>query len=222
MPSKNKLPSVTTQKKAFLPLLLLTFILWLVYRSIFTFPVWFDETIGKAIFFGFPVWLYLSITQSKELTDSMDPDKLYKGLLLGLAVGGVFGFVGSLMQIVISGGAVQTATLFASPTFWWEFALAIMTGFWESLFFFGWIMTSVMIKYKKKGFLAQMLITAVIFMVFHLPNTFLRFGLGMIIPQAFLMLLFGLGQAGLFYRWKNIYALTISQAIWGMVLLMHS
>ena len=40
------------KNEAFLPILLLTFLLWLFYRSIFHFPVWFDESLGKLIFFA--------------------------------------------------------------------------------------------------------------------------------------------------------------------------
>lgn len=222
MLSKNKQPSMTTQKKVFYPLLLLTLLLWIFYRFIFRFPVWFDESIGKAIFFGFPVWLYLSMTQLDSIMDSISPKKLHKGLLLGLAAGGVFGFVGSLIRVVIAGGAVQPVALFAASNFWYEFGLALLTGFWESLFFFGWIMSVIMIKYKKKSFIYQTLIVAFIFMVFHIPNSLLRFDLVMFLPQVLLMFLFGLGQAMIFYRWKNVYALSISHAIWGMVLLLHS
>lgn len=222
MPSKINSPSLTTQKKVFYPLLFLTLILWIVYRAIFKFPIWFDESIGKAIFFGFPVWLYLSMTQSKQIVESMLPKKLYKGLLIGLAVGGLFGFVGSIIQIFVRGNGVENVALFTTNIFWWEFFLAMLTGFWESMFFFGWIMTVILIKYKDKPLLMQVLLVALIFMVFHLPNTILRFDLVMVLPQAFLMFLFGIGQALLFYRWKNVYALTISHAIWGMVLLMHS
>ena len=222
MPSKPKTqPSSLQQNKVFFPLVWFTLIIWLIYRMIFKFPIWFDETIGKAIFFGFPVWVYLSITRSNKIVAAMMPAKLYKGLLLGLAVGGLMGFAGSLLKIFSLGNGVKEAYLFAAPGFWWEFFLSLMTGFWESLFFFGWIMTVIMEKYKAKSLIFQVLLTATIFMIFHLPNTVLRFSPEMIIPQAFLMFLFGLGQALLFYRWKNIYALTVSHAIWGMVLLMH-
>jgi len=222
MPSKPKTqPSAVAQNKIFFPLVWFTLTIWVVYRMIFRFPVWFDETIGKAIFFGFPVWVYLSITRSDKIVATMLPTKLYKGLLLGLAVGGLFGFVGSLLKVASLGNGVQEAYLFAAPEFWWEFFLALMTGFWESLFFFGWMMSVIMDKFKGRSLIFQVLMMATIFMIFHLPNTILRFSSEMVIPQSLLMFLFGLGQSLLFYRWKNIYALTVSHAIWGMVLLLH-
>ena len=35
----------------FFPIVILIGIIWFLYRSLFNFPVWFDEIIGKAIFF---------------------------------------------------------------------------------------------------------------------------------------------------------------------------
>jgi hypothetical protein len=42
------------------------------------------------------------------------------------------------------------------------------------------------------------------------------------IAQGSLLALFALGQTLLFYRWRNLYALTLSHAIWGTVLLLHT
>ncbi len=210
------------QHIAFIPLLLLVFVMWCVYRYLFRFPVWFDESIGKAVFFGLPVWLYVSITRSKSIADTISPRYLQSGLWMGLAIGGLFGFAGALASLMRKGVVVQAAPLFASDSFWWEFALAMMTGFWESLFFYCWIMTVIMEKFKNWSLLNQVLVTAVIFLVFHIPNTILRFDLSLIGGQLFLLFFFGLGQALLFARVRNIYALSLSHAIWGMVLLVHT
>jgi len=206
---------------AFVPFLFLTLILWVVYRNIFHFEVWFDESIGKAIFFGFPVWLYISFSRDKSIVDSMMPDKLAKGLLLGLALGGIYGFVGSLIGM-FQHTNLQNVLLFTSMNFWWEFMLAMLTGFWESLFFFGWIMTVVMKKLKGVPLVSQVVLVSLIFVVFHVPNIFIRFtGVTAIVGQTWLLFLFALGQSLIFVRWKNLYTLMLSQAIWGMVLLIH-
>ncbi len=207
--------------QAFWPLVLLMFVIWVLYRSLFRFPVWFDELIGKAIFFGLPVWLYVSITQEKKVVETLFPDKVNKGLFLGLAIGGVYGFAGSLLGILRAGGGVQAVFLFSSLTFWWEFFLALMTSFWETLFFFSWITTVIFEKYKKSSLVWQVSVAALIFMFFHIPNSILRFSGGVVAGQVFLMLLFGLGQALIFYRWRNFYTLVLSHTIWGMVLLVH-
>ena len=133
--SQTRLSSVTQDHIAFVPLLLLVFVMWVAYRVLFHFPVWFDETLGKAVFFGLPVWLYLVMSRSKSMAETMSPRALKPGLLLGLAFGGIFGFAGTLISLLKKGVIVQSAPLFTSDIFWWEFFFAMMTGFWESLFF---------------------------------------------------------------------------------------
>ncbi len=226
MPSKRKVSqaSAFSQKAdhlSFWPLVILALIIWYLYRSIFRFPVWFDETIGKAIFFGLPVWLYVQMSRTRQIASSMAPEKVNSGLLLGIAIGGLYGFAGSLMGALNAGGRVQLAPLFMSPQFWWEFWLALMTAFWETLFFFSFVMTVIMEKGKKWPLIWQVLATAAIFLVFHLPNSLLRFSGPALTTQVVLMLVFGLGQALLFARWKNFYTLVISHAVWGMALLVH-
>jgi hypothetical protein len=220
--SRSRTSAMMTEHIAFFPLLFLVFIIWCVYRRLFQYPVWFDETIGKAIFFGLPVFLYASLTRSKSIVDTVDPKYVQPGLWLGLAVGGIFGFAGALASLIKSGVIIQAAPLFILDSFWWEFTLALFTGFWESLFFFSWIMIVIMEKFKNWPFLNQSLLTAVIFLAFHVPNTLLRFPLQHVAPQLALLFFFGLGQALIFTRAKNIYTLTLSHAIWGMVLLIHT
>lgn len=227
MPSKHKKVSQvsTLVQKAdhvsFWPLLVLTLLIWFLYRSIFRFPVWFDEIIGKAIFFGLPVWLYMQMSRSKQIVDTMASEKINSGLLLGIAIGGLYGFAGSLMGGINAGGHVQLVPLFLSSQFWWEFFLALMTAFWETLFFYSFVMVVILEKGKKWPLIWQVLFPAMIFLVFHIPNSILRFSGPALIIQLALMLAFGLGQALLFIRWRNFYTLVISHAIWGMALLVH-
>ena len=206
----------------FFPLVILTLILWFLYRSLFSFPVWFDETVGKALFFGLPVWLYLSVSEGKSILDTFSPRKIKTGLLLGITVGGVFGFVFSLLSIAQSGGVVQAVNLFDSSIFWYEFALAIFTAFWETLLFYSFVMTVLREKFADWSILKHVLLTAFIFLLFHIPNTLLRYDAALVAPQLFTLLLFAIGQGLLFYSRKNAYALVLSHAIWGMVLLVHT
>jgi len=205
----------------FYPLLALTLIVWAVYRQLFTFPVWFDEVIGKAVFFGLPVWLYITTVQAKSIVKTFSDDKIKQGLLLGIAIGGLFGFAASLVGLLKTGGVVTTAYLFESEQFWGEFILSIFTGFWESLFFFGWIMTVILEKHAKWPLLNQVLLTAGIFLLFHIPNTLLRFSGVDVAAILFLLFMFALGQGLVFSRWKNLYAATVIHALWGLVLLFH-
>ncbi len=226
MPSKKaKKPASSVTRvsanshQAFYPLLMLCLIVWVVYRSIFQFEVWFDEIVGKALFFGFPVWLYVNLTQNKSISDTFAPPKLYRGLWLGIALGGVYGFATSILTLILNRAQIQAAPLFLSSVFWWEFFLALMTGFWETLFFFSWIMVVVQEKHVNWSLLKQVLWVMAIFVVFHIPNSLLRFSGTQVLVQLFLLGLFAVGQALLFTGRRNAFALALSHAIWGMVLL---
>ncbi|MBU0978418.1 hypothetical protein KKF92_01160 [Patescibacteria group bacterium] len=205
----------------FFPILILSLVFWFLYRRLFAFPVWFDETIGKAVFLGLPVWLYIVTSRSRSVIKSFSFEKMQTGLLLGLAVGGVFGFVTAIMAIIQKGGLVEAVPLFVSNQFWYEFVLAIFTGFWETLFFFSFVMTVIIEKYRHSPLFQQLLLVAGIFIIFHVPNAFIRFSPWAAVAQIFLLTLFALGQALLFYGRRNAYALVLSQAIWGMVLLVY-
>lgn len=205
----------------FYPLIVLTLVVWFIYRAVFKFPVWFDESVGKAIFFGFPVWLYITISKSTQIVETFSLRKFKKGLMLGLAFGGMFGFAASLFAVAMNAQQVQAVTLFVSDSFWYEFLLSLLTGFWETLFFFSWMMVVIQSKYQHWSLLKQIILVSTLFTIFHIPNSFLRFNGMAIAYQIVLMFLFSVGQAFIFARRQNGYALTLSHAIWGMVLLVH-
>jgi hypothetical protein len=219
MPSPKQ-PKPLPRHAAFVPFLVVSLLIWILYRALFHFPVWFDESIGKAIFFGLPVWVYVNATKSKRVVNTFAFNKMKSGLLRGVAIGGVFGFVASILAVWQAGG-VQAAPVFSSEYFWWEFMLALFTAFWETLFFFSWMMIVVQEKWSKWSLLRQVVTVAGIFLVFHLPNTLLRFSAEAVVYQIVLLSLFAVGQALIFSNWKNGYILTLSHAIWGMVLLIH-
>lgn len=227
MPSKRKTKTKPASSRsqaliAFYPILVLTFILWVLYRTLFEFPVWFDEIFGKALFFGFPVWLYITISGTDKIQDTFAPYKMQTGLMVGLAVGGIFGFTTSLLSLLERGRVVEQAWLFSSQIFWQEFSLAIFTAFWETVLFYSFVMTVIQQKYPKLTVFKQALLTAIIFVIFHIPQLFLQFNPVVALGQIVLLLLFALGQAYLFEARHNGYALVLSHAIWGMVLLTHS
>ncbi len=221
MPLRNNTKANLTKNTIFFPLLFLTLLLWILYRTLFSFPIWFDEIIGKAIFFGLSVWAFITVTNNKSIVDTFAPQKLKRGLLLGITVGGVFGFVFSLLAVLQTGKTVEAVSLFNSNTFWYEFILAMFTAFWETMFFYSFTMTIIREKFSSWSSLTQILLVALIFLAFHLPNTFIRYDLVMVAPQTFILFLFAVGQGYLFYSTKNAFALILSHTIWGMVLLVH-
>jgi len=215
-PRKN--PPISTV--AFLPLLFLSFVFWFLYRTLFDFPVWFDESVGKTVFFGLPVWLYILVSGQREIADTFASYKVKRGLMMGIAVGGMYGFLAAFLA-VWQKGVVMPAFPFYSEAFWYEFFWAMITGFWESLFFFSFVFMATRAAFKKWSLTKQVLFVAAVFLFFHLPNIILRFEGINVLYQIFLLGLFALGQALLFYVEENGYTLVISQALWGMVLLLH-
>lgn len=209
------------QHVLFWPIVIAVLVAWVIYRQLFHFPVWFDETIAKAFFFGLPVWIYVIASRFTPIVDTFSREKLERGLLLGLALGGVYGFVTAIISILQKGAVVAAVPLFMSDRFWFEFVLALFTSFWESLFFFSFVGMVIFDKYKHWSLVTQILLISGVFLAFHLPNIILRFSGAGVPSMVFMLALFGLGQALLLYEYRNGYALVISQAIWGMVLLVH-
>jgi hypothetical protein len=207
--------------QAFYPIVVLALILWMVYRSLFHFPVWFDESIGKAIFFGLPVWVYITMTGFRPIIDTFRISKLKPGLLRGVAIGGIYGLVMILVRALRGGLQLQSVPLFLADRFWIEMFLAILTSFWETLFFFSFVMSVVQDKFVKWSMARQVTLVSIIFVLFHIPNTFLRFQPGQVFYLISLLGLFAFGQSLLFYNKHNAYTLILSQALWGMVLLVY-
>ncbi|MBP7768858.1 CPBP family intramembrane metalloprotease, partial [Candidatus Woesebacteria bacterium] len=143
--------------------------------------------------------------------------------LLGLAVGGILGFATSIVSLISQDAPVHSVALFTSQQFWGEFLLALFTGFWETILFFSFSLTVLREKYPMWSESNQALLASAIFLVFHLPNILLRFNsVQAVIVQMVLLFLFALGQSFLFIGRRNTFALIISHAIWGMVLLVHT
>jgi len=118
------------QHVAFFPLLILSVVFWFIYRGVFQFPVFFDELIGKAIFFGLPVWLYILVSGYREIADTFAPYKMKRGLMMGIAIGGLYGFVATFLAVLQS-RAIYPSFAFLTNQFWLEFIQALLTGFWE-------------------------------------------------------------------------------------------
>jgi len=205
----------------FFPLVILTGIIWFLYRSLFAFPVWFDETIGKAIFFGLPVFVYINVTGFRPIIDTFRLKKLQPGLLRGLTLGAVFGLVTIFMRFAMTGYKIQPLLIFFADEFWWEMLLALFTAFWETIFFFSFVMTVIQDRFTKWSLFKQIVLVTLIFVLFHIPNAFLRFNITMVIPLLSLLTLFAVGQGLIFSEKQNGYLLVMSHTIWGMVLLIY-
>lgn len=196
------------------------FIVWALYRSLFVFPDWFDEIFAKGVVFGLPSLLYARNALRGREKLGLSPDRFWCGMYMGLLVGGIYGFVGAFRSLS-SGTHVEPGMLFASSQFWYTFFLAMMTGWWESVFFFGYIMNALKDEYKLPEVFA-VVVACIVFVAFHAPLRFMLEGFGSIaVAQLTLLGIFAAGQAILFLRTKSLYSIVISHALWGMVLMIY-
>lgn len=198
-------------------------ILWVAYRAfVRDQPLWFDEGIAKAIVFGLPVFWFAARSKFIASEIGLNVGQMVPGLYMGVAIGGLYGFVGILSQ-VMGGRQVVEANLFASPTFWWYAAMALLTAWWESLFFFG-----LPVQYLRSiaSWLSEWLVggfVVVLFLLFHSPlRLMLSGGSSQFILQLAILGLFAMGQYLLYTRTKNMYSLVLSHALWGLVIQVYA
>lgn len=149
-------------------------------------------------------------------------DKLFwKGMFSGLMIGGLYEFIG-VFSYMLRGTTFMRAYIFESPLFLSAFFLALMTAWWESLFFFGYVLNKTKDMFKKAE-IPAVLFTSLVFVAFHAPIRVLMTGftpqLG---SELFVLLLFAIGQSILFLRTKSIFSVVLSHALWGMVLLIYT
>jgi len=224
--SSNKKKTRRSRKKRvdhqlFWPLVILVFVIWVLYRYLFSFSVLFDELIGKALFFAFPVLIYINVTNWSKIIDTFSPTKFRRGLLVGLGVGGIFGFAAVILSMLGDSGLVVPTPYYQADYFAWEFFLAILTGFFETFFFFSFIQLVIEDRYRSWSAWRQVSLVALIFLLFHLPNLIINFSGTAIIWQMILLFSLAYGEALFFKREQNAYMLVLIQAIWGMVLLLY-
>jgi hypothetical protein len=199
------------------------FFIWMGYRMFFQgLPVWFDEGVAKALIFGVPVVWFAS--QSRFIANELglNQEQLFPGLFLGIAVGGLYGFAALLIQVA-AGQEVVQGSLFATSGFWWMAFLALLTAWWESLFFFGLPIQYVrsVAPWFSESLLA--IFVVVLFLLFHAPLRFVVTGVTpQFIIQMGLLTLFVVGQFIFYLRTKNMYALVLSHLLWGLVIELYA
>jgi hypothetical protein len=210
------------------PLIKLIFVMlgiWVLYRTLFfNVPLFIEETVVKLIFFGLPVWLYVFLTGEPDIFSDLKAKKLMPGIFGGLLFGGLFFLIGSLAT-VLGFSEAQIADIFFTAKFWREIFLGVMTGFWESLFFFGWIAASLKIAYPDWPRLRQLGLVTAIFVLFHLPAVVLWATsvtpapmMSSVFGQILLLGIFAVAQGLIYYQTRNLYLLSLTHAFWGLTL----
>jgi hypothetical protein len=165
--------------------------------------------------------LYVTTTGFRPIIDTFRVSKLKPGLLRGLAIGGLLGFATLFLRLLQRQNGMVVAPVFLADRFWWEALLALLTSFWETLFFYSFIMVVIQDLFEEWPLSKQLTLVVTLFMLFHIPNTFLRFSLTDSYALLVLLTLFATGQGLLFARQHNAYLLIISYTIWGLSLLIN-
>ena len=218
--------SVSTTRSAapslFWMLVGISFLALVWYRALFHLPVWFDEFFAKAILFGLPFLVYVWSTKQSVVQFGLNPKRFWLGAYLGLALGGTFGFVAMVSSALKHGGHILIPYLFSSPQFWWTFSIAFATAWWESLFFYGFVLSVLLTIYKKNEWKTCLMATA-IFLLFHAPILLLRGGVSASSLLSLVLLgFFAFGQSVIFIRYKSLISIVVSHAFWGMTLLVYT
>lgn len=206
-------------QQLFWALCCVSFLALFFYRVFAHFPVWFDEIVMKAVVFGLPLWIYALITKRSPDSFGFDPKRFWPGAFSGLAIGGLFGFLGMLVS-AFKHGHILIPSLFQSMLFWQTFGLAFVTAWWESIFFYGLVL-STLVRFSNDEWDAS-LKTSVLFVLFHAPIFVLRSGIGGAIIPLVLLAIFAFGQSVIFLRTKSIASVIVGHAFWGMALLVYT
>ena len=201
------------------------FFLWLGYRLIGGFPEWVEEIFLKGLIFGVPVIWEINRRAIRQSEVGLENRDFWFGMYMGLALGGLYLSVGYISN-VLQGKQFLTVQAFLATEFWLKFFLALFTSWWESLLFWGYAwntLNHLFAKDKQMAGLNASLWSAILFIVFHLPLIFITFGFGRVSTFGVLSIaLFAVGQAFIYWKTKNLYAMTLSQTLWGMMLLVYS
>jgi len=200
--------------------------LWTGYRLVGGFPEWIEETVLKGLIFGAPVLWELRRRAIKQSEFGLGTQRFWLGMYLGLGLGALYLTV-AFAANVLRGVEMQTVRLYLTEGFWQLFLVSIFTSWWESLLFWGYGWTTLYHLFTKSdsqfaGFNATFW-SAIVFIIFHLPLIFITQGFGEVSGFAILAIsLFAFGQAIVYWKTKNLYTMTISHLLWGMMLLVYS
>ncbi len=218
MVRSREIQRVSSSNSLFWMSLAVSFASLVVYRATMHAPVWFDEVFVKAILFGGPIWLYARKSKQHHSFYGLETKRFWIGAFNGLALGGLFGFV-AMIASSYRKTSIFIPGLFQSNLFWGEFSLAFATAWWESLFFYGFILP--VLKEKTRSEIDALAYATLLFLVFHLPNLLLKVGIAGALQPLLLLGFFAFGQGILYLRTKSLATVIVSHAFWGMALLVY-
>lgn len=197
----------------------LILVVWGFYRLLFRLPVWLEELVLKPIVFGLPVVYRLAQEEGKSWWARWESVGLVKknlglGVVLGLALGVFYLLMGRLGVMLREGSMGNWDEVSGGPMM--AVVLAVATAMSEQLVFMGYILPRLKQVWRNEWLAVGL--TGIMFGLIHLPLLVFgyRLPLQTVVGQFWLALMLGWGNGIVMLRVGNLVTPILSQALWGM------
>ncbi len=197
---------------------LFIFIVWGLYRFLFRLPTLFEEVVLKGLVFGGSVaWLGYKNGWGWQ-TFGIRPEGLSRSVRWGLVAGMGVGLVGQLGNMIRHDGLTLSRFGLDGKVLGTFLILSLVTAFWEQLVFSGYILNRL--RTVVADIWVRSWVVAVLFVLIHIPALILVSGLSgsILILTLILLLLMQMAAQILFYRFNNLAAPILAQALWGVTI----
>lgn len=207
--SSNKTNSIKTALQVYF----VVFLVWTVYRFIFSFPIWIDELLVKPVLFLAPPFLFLKKGESLKKYFPLKGETF-----LTLKKGTLFGMVYSLVAIwfnYLKYGRINLSTFGLEGLGMLVFlGLGLVTALVEETLFRGYLLKKLLTGWQDEWLAVS--VNGLMFALIHLPILVISANsAGAILVQLILTLIVGWGNGVLRLRTQSILAPVLSHLFWG-------
>lgn len=194
---------------------------WLVwggYRLFSPLPVVVEEILVKGLVFGGVVYVVGIRQHGLSWRDlGLRVDNLFRSVYLGLGLGMVLAIVGQLANVLRHGGMMLSDQILTSDMVGGFLLLALVTAFWEGLFFYGFLLSRLILVTSE---ITAVSVIGLMYTLLHVPVLLMTDGLGgtEALKALLLLLTLGISNSILMLRMRNLAAPMLSQVVWGVTL----
>lgn len=192
------------------------FVIWAILRYFpEVLPVWVEELILKPIVWLLPTfWMVTQIEHQPLSSLGLTKKNLFPALYWGIGLGLVFAFEGLLTNIFKYRGLDLIKLNYDPATFLGLVGLSFVTAFSEETVFRGYLFNRLWQIWKNE-WLAN-LVSAILFVVIHLPIGVFVLGYAPLVMLAYLffILVYGFGSAFVFARTGNLISSILLHVFW--------
>lgn len=209
------------QLRAWHELLSVYIAVWLIwggYRLFSPLPVVMEEILLKGLVFGGVVYVAGVRRHGLSLRDlGLRVDNLFQSVYLGLGLGMVLAIVGQMANVLRHGGMMLNDQGLTSDMVGGFLLLALVTAFWEGLFFYGFLLQRLVLVTSE---ITAVSIIGLMYTLLHVPVLLMTDGLGggEVLKALLLLLTLGISNSILMLRMRNLAAPILSQVVWGVTL----